>query len=148
LEFLPQLHLTCVDLFQYTDEFFPDRKEMRSDFTGGARFDKNLRKFSGRYDKIIAPSWCALADMILEKKKFDLIYIDGSHYRDDVLLDAFMSWKLLNENGVIIFDDYVWRLDLPAADRPKDAIDLFIYCHLNDLTILHNKEQLIIRKIQ
>jgi hypothetical protein len=146
LEFLPKLHLTCVDLFQYTDEFFPDRKDMRSEFTGGVRFDKNLSKYSGRYDKIVAPSCNALANMVREKKRFDLIYIDGSHYRDDVVLDAFLSWKLLKEKGIIIFDDYSWRTDLPASDRPKDAIDLFIYCHLDELAILHNGEQLIIKK--
>ena len=40
---------------------------------------------------------------------FDFIYIDGSHQAPDVLLDALLGFKLLRTNGVIAFDDYVWR---------------------------------------
>lgn len=39
---------------------------------------------------------------------FDLVYIDGSHLRLDVLSDASMAWRLLREGGVMVFDDYEW----------------------------------------
>ncbi len=33
-----------------------------------------------------------------------IVYIDGSHYPQDVLTDAVMAWKLLNEGGIMILD--------------------------------------------
>jgi predicted O-methyltransferase YrrM len=41
------------------------------------------------------------------KKKYNLIYIDGSHYYKDVFLDAKNSFKVLEKGGLIIFDDFV-----------------------------------------
>ena len=34
--------------------------------------------------------------------------IDGSHKFEDVLLDAKNSINNINENGIIIFDDFNW----------------------------------------
>jgi hypothetical protein len=147
LQYFPNLHLTCVDLFKYTDEFFSDRKSWATEFTGGVRFDKNLSKYKGRYDKVVASSTSTLSTFIDDKKQFDLIYIDGSHYRDDVFTDALLSWKLLRVNGIIIFDDYVWNWEASPKDRPKDAIEYFIYSHLDELKILHRGTQFIIKKI-
>lgn len=39
-------------------------------------------------------------------QQFDLIYIDASHFPDDVLEDAVLSFQLLKNNGLLIFDDY------------------------------------------
>ncbi len=147
LESFPQIHLCCVDLFDYTEEFFPDRMALDTDFRDGQRFDKNLTKYRGRYEKVVAPSAAALARFITEGRKFDFIYIDGSHYRDDVLVDALLAWKLLSLNGVMIFDDYIWRWDAPSIDRPKDSIEYFVYSHLNELAILHKGTQFIIKKV-
>jgi predicted O-methyltransferase YrrM len=36
---------------------------------------------------------------------FDFIYIDGSHLFENVLIDAFYSAKLLNDGGLVAFDD-------------------------------------------
>lgn len=47
----------------------------------------------------------ALPQMLLKKDKFDLIYIDGSHQFDNVFLDAYYSFRILNKNGILIFDD-------------------------------------------
>ena len=147
LESFPQIHLCCVDLFDYTEEFFPDRMALEADFRGGQRFDKNLAKYRGRYEKVIATSAAAMAQFITEGRKFDFIYIDGSHYRDDVMVDAMLAWKLLSLNGVVIFDDYYWQWDAPPKDRPKDAIDYFVYSHLSELKILHKGAQFIIKKV-
>ena len=37
-----------------------------------------------------------------------MIYIDGNHHSDNVLRDARNSFKLLNKNGFIVFDDFLW----------------------------------------
>jgi hypothetical protein len=38
---------------------------------------------------------------------FDIIYIDAGHYYEDVLNDALNSVDKLDENGVLIFNDYI-----------------------------------------
>ena len=112
LEYLPNLRLTCLDLFEHTSEFFAKRKPW-------VKFDKNLSKYAGRYEKVISPSANALAEFASKGRKFDFIYIDGSHTRDDVFVDALLSWKLLNVNGVLIFDDYFWGWHYKSSERPK-----------------------------
>jgi len=78
----------------------------------------------------------ALSKMIAEGKQgyFDFIYVDGSHQAPDVLCDALLSFRLLKNNGVLAFDDYLWNEKLPNGTDPlrcpKLAIDAFtnIYC--------------------
>lgn len=41
----------------------------------------------------------------VNQKKFDLIYIDGSHLYEDFRNDIFEAWKILEPNGVVICDD-------------------------------------------
>ncbi len=43
------------------------------------------------------------------KSKFDLIYIDGNHLYEFVLNDILNSLNSLNENGMIVLDDYKTR---------------------------------------
>jgi predicted O-methyltransferase YrrM len=77
-----------------------------------------------------------LSKLIAEGKQgyFDFIYVDGSHQAPDVLCDALLSFRLLKNNGVIAFDDYLWQDQLPYGidpiRNPKPAIDAFtnIYC--------------------
>jgi hypothetical protein len=46
-----------------------------------------------------------LAQLLSEKRTFDLIYIDGSHSFEDVFVDAYFSAMLLSGGGVVAFDD-------------------------------------------
>jgi len=50
-------------------------------------------------------SFVVLPQLLAEKQKFDLIYIDGSHLFENVFLDFYYSSKLLSEGGILIFDD-------------------------------------------
>jgi predicted O-methyltransferase YrrM len=47
----------------------------------------------------------ALAALAAEGARFDLVYVDGSHVFEDVFIDAFFGFRLLNTGGVIVFDD-------------------------------------------
>ena len=38
-------------------------------------------------------------------KKYDLIYIDGSHIFEDAFLDAYFALRLLRSGGVMLLDD-------------------------------------------
>jgi predicted O-methyltransferase YrrM len=68
-------------------------------------------------------SYSMLSRMICENKYynyFDLIYIDGSHYASDVLTDGCMSYNLLKEGGIMIFDDYRWDTSALSEDLRQD----------------------------
>jgi predicted O-methyltransferase YrrM len=77
-----------------------------------------------------------LSKLLAEGKQgyFDFIYIDGSHRAPDVLCDAILSFRLLKNKGVMVFDDYLWHENLSYGTDPircpKLAIDAFtnIYC--------------------
>ena len=110
------------------------------------RFDHNLKVsgFSSRVTKVKGKSRQLLP--LFREKNFDLIYIDGSHRAEDVRAEALLSWWLLKPGGIVIFDDYLWELELPAEDRPQIAIDEFVTEFRSELEILHNGYQLIVRK--
>lgn len=99
--------------------------------------NKNLIKLHGE-------SYFELANLIINKKEFDLIYIDGSHIAKDVIVDACLCFKLLKKDGIIIFDDYLLRDDHCTA---KIAIDLFTDMNKNCIQYLHIGFQLIIQKL-
>jgi len=85
---------------------------------------------------------------LLQPNSFDIIYIDGSHAAAAVLADAVLSWPLLRNNGLMMFDDYLWNAKiLPLELRPQVAIDAFITAHRNSLEIVYNSDsQRIFRK--
>ena len=46
-----------------------------------------------------------LPRLLEEGERYDLIYVDGSHLFENIFLDAFYCARLLNDGGVLIFDD-------------------------------------------
>lgn len=71
---------------------------------------------------------------------FDFIYVDGSHQAADVLLDAVLSFQLLRNGGLLVFDDYLWSEPLPGGVDPlrcpKLAIDAFTTIYARQLRIV------------
>lgn len=111
----------------------------------------NLNKagIDNRVTTIADFSQIALRKLPLDQQ-FDIIYIDGSHAKDDTLEDAVLSWRLLKEGGVMVFDDYQFIgakfHNRPPTDFPKAAIDPFVQCFEKQLEVIHNSYQLIVRK--
>ena len=82
----------------------------------------------------------------------DVAYIDGSHTADDVLADAVGVWRLLEPGGVLIFDDFLWvgrggKQLLPTESRPSLAVAAFLTTHRNEIELLYNDYQVMIRKV-
>lgn len=111
-------HLTCVDTWQGADEHSAvDMKKIESNF------DYNLMPFQDRILKYKGKSY----DFFKENnQKFDIIYVDGSHYSDDVMIDAIKCFSLLNIGGLLIFDDYIWESYKNHEDNPAMAINAFL----------------------
>lgn len=110
------------------------------------RFLDNTRR-SGHSSKItVIKGFSQEALRGLKLNSFDLIYIDGDHRSKGVLMDAMLSWDLLKDGGILIFDDYKFPSDLPAEMRPEFAIDVFIGLFQDEIQILSSDYQLIVRK--
>jgi len=145
LEFLPHSHVTCIDTFQGGPEYAAYASDVVSSIE--ARFDANLVAYGDRVQKIKSRSVPALDELARTGRTFDLIYVDGSHARDDVLLDSVLSWRMLNLNGICIWDDYSWGMtDTPSAQRPQHAIDAFLDMCSDELVIRHIAQQVIVEK--
>jgi predicted O-methyltransferase YrrM len=119
------------------------------------RFDSNTKaalEWSGSttLHKIKAKSTKALPLLLSEGKRFDFVYIDGSHVASDVLQDAVDGFRLLREGGGMIFDDYVWCMEPhgqeDALNMPKPAIDAFVNINARKLQVMHISGQLALMK--
>jgi len=78
---------------------------------------------------------------------FDFIFIDASHIAKDVFTDAILSWDILKENGILIFDDYEWDKMSKEYFNPKIAIDGFVKIFSPELKTLYAGYQYIVEKI-
>jgi predicted O-methyltransferase YrrM len=57
--------------------------------------------------------------------QYDFVYVDGAHDTRSVLEDGLMAFRLLRPGGVIVFDDYLWRIDRDVLHTPRLAVELF-----------------------
>ena len=101
-----------------------------------------------RINKIKGKSDIVLPQLTSDNyEKFDIVFIDGSHYADDVLSDAINAWRLLALNGVIIFDDYLWRAEKYGWKKnPANGVNLFLRLVQDDYQLLHLGHQCAIKK--
>jgi predicted O-methyltransferase YrrM len=82
------------------------------------------------------------------KNSFDLIYIDGSHHTDDVIVDAIKGFELLKVGGIMIFDDYFWGYYNKPIDNPAGAVNAFLRLKEGAFEIECIYRQLILKKIK
>jgi hypothetical protein len=59
-----------------------------------------------------------------------VVYIDGSHYYEDVLLDLNLFWDLLEEPGCIVGDDYHWTWETVAQAGRDFAASRHLDLHI------------------
>jgi predicted O-methyltransferase YrrM len=150
LNFLPRARLTCIDTFaggqEHREAAARSAKEARALKLLERRFDTNVRAFAARIRKMKATSADALAQLGVEKKRFDVAYIDGGHRASEVYTDAAMTWPLMKRGGIVIFDDYQWR-EMPARlDNPGPGIDAFLNAIEGQYRIVHKQYQIAIVK--
>lgn len=135
LRFFPTSVITRVDLFTLGNE---------------PAFDANVAEFGDRIVKIASTSRSLLAKMCDAKvEQFDLIYVDGSHDRHDVMIDTLLAWRLLSVNGIMIWDDYDidrYMPELTTDGVPKSAINTFREWHADEIDTLDVGYQIIVRK--
>ena len=115
-------------------------------FYNGMRsvFELNVREATKK-NQIVSvmqmTSYQALAELIGRKQTYDFIYVDGVHSPDGVLTDAVMSWGLLKQGGVMLFDDYQYPLE-----PTRVGIDAFLNS-FDGYELIIDNYQLAVRKL-
>jgi hypothetical protein len=146
LEFLPQSRLTCVDTFGGGMENHASPAESREIPLIEKRFDANLRSYGERVEKIKARSVAALDRLTEARATFDVTYIDGSHLRDDVMVDSLLAWPLLRPGGILIWDDYGGGQDKASGERVAPAVEAFLAWHFGEYSEISRGYQVIVQK--
>jgi predicted O-methyltransferase YrrM len=147
LDRLENATLTCVDTWAGSDEQNASSAETIEVFQKTeANFDKNLSVFGSRLIKIKSTSF-SYYNEYTKREIYDLIYVDGSHHCDDVVIDAIKCFEQLKIGGLMILDDYLWRFYPNYLDNPASAINCFLKIKKNSYRILRVYEQIIIQKM-
>ena len=145
---LNKAHLTCVDTWEGADEHKDGTfatAEVLSRIE--ASFDGNLFPFQERLEKYKGSSFSFFSDN-QNHCVYDFIYVDGSHYCDDLMIDAIKCFEMLKIGGIMIFDDYWWQHYTKAADNPAAAINLFLKLKNGCYKIVRMYYQLVIVKVK
>lgn len=151
------LEVSCVDSWSGGDEHQVGGRFESSMPEVERRFDRNVTIASAKAaHKVTVKKYknlsnLGLADVIAERRApyFDLVYVDGSHHAPDVLTDSIMAFQVLKVGGIMMFDDYLWRLDPHILNQPKIAIDSFLNVFQEKMVVMHDLtiRQLYARKI-
>ncbi len=128
--------LHCVDRWleiNPKDDATPDGKA--SMVGAESRFDSNVSIACDLHltqeqkdEKLFVWKGCSSSQLVeitkqYGERSFDIIFIDGSHDQNQVMIDAMMSYKLLDYGGLIVFDDYT--LYQGPDQNLKSCIDSF-----------------------
>lgn len=143
---LPKLELTCVDTWEGGDEH-KDGKVVSLESLNNIEknFDENILPLKQKLTKYKGTSYSFFNTNSM-RCYYDFIYIDGSHYCSDVIVDALKSFDMLKPGGVMVFDDYFWRVYPDAIDNPASAINLFLRLKQGSYETLMLYSQLVIVK--
>jgi len=142
---LPDTSITCVDTFAGSVEHGGPEFDVSE---LGLVFDRNVALLGPRLvRKLVGDSRRVLLDLLAEQPRFDFVFVDGSHLGLDVIVDASLSWQLLEPGGVLVFDDYNWtELGTDALLRPGPAVDAFLAIVAGKYELLFADHQLAVRK--
>ena len=134
-------NVVCVDIWE--DINFKDIQKSNYE-----NYKKNIEEF---LNKVKTYKGTSDSFFLNQRENFDVIYIDGSHETDQVYKDIKNSWKVLNNKGVLICDDYFYGdIYKNPNNVPSIAINKFIKeeSKNNSIKILCvNNSQIFLRKI-
>jgi tetratricopeptide (TPR) repeat protein len=137
--------LTCIDLFEGSSEH---QARFQAEYLQSIEttFDLNLKQIGiqEKVKKSVGKSVEILRSLSLNT--YNLIYIDGSHFAQDVLTDAVLSWGLLKPQGLMIFDDYDFDQRHPDHNT-KLGIDAFLLSFAPKIHLIHKSHLVILEKL-
>jgi len=132
--------ISCVDTWSGSDEHENiNFKSIENNFDQNIKFLKNdqlLTKFKMTSDNFFTQN----------NEKFDFVYVDGDHSKDQVLKDLQNSWSVLNNNGFLLVDDYMWWYYKNLENNPASSVNIFINKNIDQISKLVIWHQVLIQK--
>lgn len=140
--------ITVVDTFKGGREHFDHKDNADINFdTVLSNFKENIKFAENKVKVFQGCSGEMLLNPELRKQQYDFINIDGCHESREVLEDAVLSFPLLKDGGIMVFDDYLWETHLPEFLIPKNSIDSFLASHQLYLEIIQREYIVAIKKV-
>jgi len=139
LDRFPDMHLDVSDIFNARAAEDWDGYDDDYEF----RFDKNVKQYGKRVNKIRGKSFGTLAYLVTKNMSYDFIYVDGDHRKLPATQDMAMAIELLNPGGIMIIDDYAnipWLFD--AVNAFSNTLDSNVF----SWETTSDREQFVIRK--
>ena len=138
---LPGSTFTSIDPYSTADTTAPVEDGTYERFCYNIKLCTHVSKFNQHvgYSKDIMPK------LIAEKKIYDVVYIDGSHIREDVLVDMDNAHQLLESNGIMLMDDA--GFDPNKDENAMGAIKRFLVKHPGEYRLLLKEWQWMIQKL-
>ena len=147
LENFKNSSVTCVDPWKQLQSVDGSNEgyEHLSIINIEKNFDQNLIPYYGKFIKKKMSSGLFFKK---NEEQFDVIYIDGSHFAEEVIKDCRNSWLVLKKNGILILDDYFWKGYRKLEENPAFAINKFLKEINNNYKIIRfTKFQLFLTKL-
>ena len=146
----PDSRMVAIDTFEGGMEHLDSDQVHAFDVSRlESRFRSNVDKCR-HVDKLRmmkAKSDDALLDLRREGARFDFIYIDASHVAVDVLHDAVLCWRMLNDDGTMVFDDVAWKGYMEDCYNPRIAIKSFVECATQEMKTMETEAQMWLTKV-
>jgi predicted O-methyltransferase YrrM len=156
LQYLPNARATTIDTWiSYVEkesgtETNTNALELIEQNNVEKIFYENLIK-SGLREKVTSikgDSAFVLIDLLKQNRKFDFIYVDGSHKAIDCFTDCLLSWQMLNLNGIMAIDDYLYKISLKDEfENVQNGVDHFLEKIKRQYTILVKGYRIFIKKV-
>ena len=132
--------ISCVDTWSGSDEHKDiNFHAIENNFdlnTKSFKEKKTLLKFKMTSDEFFKQN----------KNKFDFIYVDGDHAKDQVYKDLINSWSILNSNGFLLIDDYMWWYFKDLNKNPASAVNSFINKYFDQVRKIVIWHQVLLQK--
>ena len=132
--------ISCVDTWSGSDEHENINFKLIED-----NFDQNVKSLK---DNNSLTKFKMTSDFFFNQNnsKFDFVYVDGDHSRDQVLKDLKNSWSVLNSNGFLLVDDYMWWFYKDLNNNPAYSVNKFIKEYSNQIKKMTIWHQVLIQK--
>jgi tetratricopeptide (TPR) repeat protein len=113
-------------------------------------FYRNVEKagLSGRITGLQIDSTTALLAFLQDKRKFDFIYVDGSHLLLDCYTDMVLGWQVLEMGGVMAVDDYLYKYEeVDKLQSPFEGVNHFLKLFEGKYKLLHKGYRVFLEKL-
>jgi len=145
LESLPRSRVTELDNFSLK-KGWTSTQGITLEIDSEEAFRLNTANYGDRVRTLVANTWLGLTQLIEERARFDIVFIDASHTMPDVLADTLPAWRLLKPGGLFIWDDFLLDIWDWHKGPVGPGVAAFLHIFPNAWEVVHAGWQVIVRK--